>query len=192
MFIGQLHIALALKQHAEQIIGRNSALQHHAVDQEHGDLRARVADRIEAQSPGLGVDFDALSVVFEERWQPRFRLDNLRLTLPGSGARLQLDQSTARLSGRALLAGRVEPREITVTGAQLRLKRRADGSFDLIGRAPEGDRSLGDAMAELKSALGRPELAGLSRIEGLGLTLVYEDARAGRRWSGLDHGVVEL
>lgn len=146
-------------------------------------LRARVADRIEAQSPGLGVDFDALSVVFEERWQPRFRLDNLRLTLPGSGARLQLDQSTARLSGRALLAGRVEPREITVTGAQLRLKRRADGSFDLIGRAPEGDRSLGDAMAELKSALGRPELAGLSRIEGLGLTLVYEDARAGRRWS---------
>lgn len=146
-------------------------------------LRTRVAERIEAQSPGLGVSFDALSVVFEERWQPRFRLDNLRLTLPVSGARLQLDQSTARLSGRALLAGRVEPREVTVTGAQLRLKRRADGSFDLIGRAPEGDRSLGDAMAELKAALRRPELEGLRRIEGLGLTLVYEDARVGRRWS---------
>ncbi|MBR9823252.1 MAG: hypothetical protein GYB51_19900 [Rhodobacteraceae bacterium] len=146
-------------------------------------LRDRVTARIEAQSPGLGLSFDGLSLVFEEGWQPRVRMRNLALTLPGSGARVQLDQSTARLDGAALLRGGIAPREITVTGAQLRLRRRADGSLDLMARSPGNDRALADALDELKSALRRPELAGLRRIEGLGLTLIYEDARAERLWS---------
>ena len=43
MLVGQLHVAVALEQHAEQVVGRDRALQHDAVDQEHGDLRLGIA-----------------------------------------------------------------------------------------------------------------------------------------------------
>src|SRR3546814_13953939 len=36
------HEAFTLEQHAEQVVGRDPALQHYAVDQEHRDLNARV------------------------------------------------------------------------------------------------------------------------------------------------------
>ena len=47
MLVGKLHIAIALEQHAEEVIGRDLSLQHHAVDEEHRHLRFGLADAAE-------------------------------------------------------------------------------------------------------------------------------------------------
>lgn len=155
-------------------------------------LGARIEARIEAQSPGLDIAFSELSLVFEDGWRPRVRMRDLRLVLPETGTRLLLNEITARLARAPLLRGQLQPREITVLGAQLRLRRRADGSFDIVSQQPRaGGRDMAEAMDELKAALDTPQLAALDRIEGLGLTLVYEDLRADRRWS-LDGGRLVL
>lgn len=156
-------------------------------------LRDRIEARIEAQTPGLEMDFSELSLVFEESWQPRLRLRDLHLVLPQTRSRLDLQDITGRLALRPLLKGQLEPREIIVDGAQLRLRRKQDGRFDLMPLdRPEGrERGIEDVLAELKQSLATPELKYLRRIEGLGLTLIYDDMRADRSWS-VDGGRIVL
>ncbi|MGI3164486.1 DUF3971 domain-containing protein [Pseudooceanicola sp. 200-1SW] len=157
-------------------------------------LRDRVEARLEHQVPGLDVTFSGLSVVFEAAWHPRVRVRELSMILPETGSRVVLNQATMRLAPAALLRGRLQPQDITVEGAQLRLRRRADGRFDLTSTdqgAQARDRDIALVLAELKASLATRDLAGLSRIEGLGLTLVYEDLRADRAWS-VDGGRIVL
>ncbi|MBY5971011.1 AsmA-like C-terminal region-containing protein [Ferrimonas balearica] len=157
-------------------------------------LRERIETRLEAQVPGLEIAFSELSVVFEEAWHPRLRVRDLNMILPETGSRVVLNQATTRLAPGPLLRGRLQPQEIAVEGAQLRVRRNADGRFDLMSpdqgtEARERDISL--VLAELKASLGTRDLAALDRIEGLGLTLVYEDLRADRSWS-VDGGRIVL
>ena len=43
MLVGELDVAFALEQHAEQVVGGDAALQHHPVHQEHRHLHFGVA-----------------------------------------------------------------------------------------------------------------------------------------------------
>ena len=47
MFVNQLRHPLALEQQAKEIEGDDVPLEHHAVDEEHGDMAARAADGAE-------------------------------------------------------------------------------------------------------------------------------------------------
>src|SRR3546814_6151363 len=47
MLVDELHLPFALQQHAEQIEGDDIALQHDAVDEEHGDRFVRAAHGVE-------------------------------------------------------------------------------------------------------------------------------------------------
>ncbi|QOL79820.1 YhdP family protein [Pseudooceanicola spongiae] len=169
-------------------------------------LRAEIERKIEAQTPGLEVGFQQLSLVVEHGWQPRVQLSGVTLAMGDGRTRLTLADMSARMAMEPLLLGRLQPREIMLSGVHLRVRRNADGDFDVVSHseaapltAPAGEdasaaeagRDVAEAMEELKDLLGTPALSRLRRIDGQGLTMVYEDLRAARRWS-LDGGRLSL
>ncbi len=191
-------------------------------------VRAEIERKIEAQTPGLDVGFEQLSLVVEQGWQPRVQLSGVTLSMGDGRTRLTLADMSARMAMEPLLLGRLQPREIALSGVHLRVRRNADGAFDVLshtgGMAAEGGlsgqdaaaatpggnggatgaangdqdagaleagRDLVEALDEFKALLGTEALARLTRIDGQGLTMVYEDLRAGRRWS-LDGGRLSL
>lgn len=161
-------------------------------------LRAAIETRLETQFPGLRVDFDALSLVFEEGNRMRIRLDNVKLAMTDGRTYLTVAAMSGDLAALPLLEGRIEPEALSMSGLQLLLRRSADGSIDLFSAgapgfadASEAGRDLTTAVKEVKSLLASPNLDRLERIEATGITIAYEDERAGRSWS-VDGGRMEL
>ena len=166
-------------------------------------LHDRLEARLDSSMPGLSVQFGEVSVILGDSWKPRLRLRDLQVQRVGSPARVSLSDIEGTIALEPLLQGKVQPHSIYLTGAQLRLRRNAEGGFDLALGDNGAARSegavrqttsgadiaaLADAVEQL---LDLPDLAALDRIEANALTLFYEDARSGRAWT-IDGGRVAL
>jgi len=160
-----------------------------------GWLKDRLAAQLAGSLDGLAVDFADVGLVVEDGWKPRLQLRNLEVQRTGSDTRLTLSTLESTLALAPLLAGRVRPDTIYLSGAQMRLRRDADGGFDLdlgeggAARSPDAAprQASGSDLAaladEVEALLDLPDLRELRRIEATALTLRYEDARAGRAWT---------
>ncbi len=106
----------------------------------------------------------------------------------GGGAEVaRLNRLEARLSPAALLGGELLPGAVHLSGAQLTLRRRADGRFDLsFGRGAVASGTLPGVLDRLDEAFEAPALKGLGRLRADDLTLTLEDARSGRLWQITD------
>lgn len=158
-------------------------------------MRARIEARIAAAMPGMEIGFTGLSLIIEEGLQPRIRLRDVSLREAGGLPLVTLGDLEAGVSGEALLRGRLEPGRVILSGAQMTLRRMADGSFDLaLGEALppiEQAPSVVGLIEGLDSLLTQPRFAALSLIEAHNLGIRYEDARTGRAWQ-VDGGRLEL
>lgn len=103
----------------------------------------------------------------------------------GTGAEVaHLNEVSARFDPLALIGGRAVPAELNIAGAQITLRRDAEGrvtvSFGAAGAASGG--SLAEVMGAVDTAFIDTPMAGLARLEGRDLTITLEDARSGRVW----------
>ncbi|OWU83893.1 hypothetical protein ATO6_15865 [Oceanicola sp. 22II-s10i] len=164
-----------------------------------GWMRERIKARLDTSLSGLDVEFGEIALILGENGTPRLRLGDLRVSREGSAARLTLSDIEGTVALGPLLEGRVQPDSIYLTGAQMRLRRDAEGGFDLAlsetGAGGATRQATGDDMGaladQIELLLDTPGLRELKRIEATALTLRYEDARSGRAWT-VDGGRVVM
>lgn len=158
-------------------------------------LRQRVETRIERHLNGLQIEFGAIHVVVNKGLRPRVSLRDVVLRHPDGAVFAQLADAQASLAMRPLLRGRIQPKEIALSGLFAVLRRNQDGTLALSfasGGLPA--RQAGNLVQLLKqwdSLLDQPVLAALRGVETSELTLSYTDDRLGRAWT-LDGGRIRL
>ena len=151
-----------------------------------------VVERIEARinraisSPGASMDLGAVELLVDERFVPRVRLRGVEIRSGGVPVAV-LPELRASFWPKPLLRGRVEPRSLRISGAQVMLRRTADGALDLsfMQGAAAGVRHIGslpEGLEALEAVFALPVLAGIARIEADDLEIVLDDQRAGQRW----------
>ncbi len=96
------------------------------------------------------------------------------------------------IRARAALRGRFELSSLLVSGTEITLRRRVDGTFDLsFGSGGGASGNLAIVLDAIDAAFAREPLAGIARMRAEDLTIVLEDARSGRVWQ-VTGGQLEL
>jgi len=147
----------------------------------------QVVARMNASMSNGRVSLGRLGLAVNERGVPRILLRNLGI-FDNSGAEIgRLNDVGARFSLSALLRGQLQPQVLRLSGAQMTLRRRADGQFALsfgdTGGATGTLPGVLDAIDELFTAA---PLAEVTALEAGALTITLEDGRTGRIWQVTD------
>ncbi|MFG6623988.1 DUF3971 domain-containing protein [Sulfitobacter sp. 1A12056] len=159
-------------------------------------VQTRIEARIASALPQARVDFGAMEFVVDEGWRPRVRLQDIFVTTPEGDEIVSFNEFKASLSMRSLLRGVAQPRAISLSGVVANLRRGADGRVSLSAGAgiapPEREAAtLPQLIGQIDEVLAAPALSALRSVELRALTLRFEDARAGRAWTG-DGGRLRL
>ena len=159
-------------------------------------VQERIEARIATALPQARVDFGAMEFVVDEGWRPRVRLQDIFVTTPEGDEIVSFNEFKASLSMRSLLRGVAQPRAISLSGVVANLRRGADGRVSLSAGAgiapPEREAAtLPQLIGQIDEVLAAPALSALRSVELRALTLRFEDARAGRAWTG-DGGRLRL
>lgn len=151
-----------------------------------GWVVARVEQRLNDALPlrGTALTLQAIDLTVGSDWVPRLRLSDLRLA-QGGATLLRLPEARVSLDPSGLLTGQVRPLTVTLSGLSARLRRDAQGRFDL-DFGGSGDLqpfgSFAEALDRLDGLFSARALAPLARVEAEALSLTLEDAQAGRVW----------
>lgn len=160
-----------------------------------GWLEALLEQRTSELLEGGALEVGELYLTVGANLGARVRLTNTVLTDADGQIVAQVPWAEALLTPGGLLRGEALPREITLDGVNVTLRRAADGSVAVALGAGTPEIGQASDIAGLLEAfdmlLARPEFAALRGVEATGLIVNYEDARAGRSWT-LDGGRVTL
>ncbi len=158
-------------------------------------MRARITEKINSDIDGISIGFGDMAVVLEQDWVPRLSLRDVFITDSAGTPLANLSDLQSAVALRPLLRGKLQPGSIRLSGAQVTLRRSADGGVGMsVGAtdAPlEEAGSFAELVEQLDDFLQKPQLADLVVLEADNLTLRYEDARSGRAWT-VDGGRVEV
>ena len=151
-------------------------------------LRTRIETRLAQEFPQTRVDFGELTFVVDTGWRPRIRLRDVTVALPTGEEVVRFNELKASFAMEPLLRGRVQPRDIALSGAVATLRRLRDGSFSLsAGLGPRSARreapTLPHLVGQMDALLDSSALRALTDVELRALTLRYEDVRAGLGWT---------
>lgn len=159
-------------------------------------LQARIEQRLAEVLPTVDVGIGSISLRVESSdLSPRVFLQNVTVRDETGLPFASLGEMSIRASFPAALQGQFSPKKISLSGALVKLRRSADGGFDLtIGSALQSSgeaANLVELIEGMDQLLVRPELKYLSEVDADSLTVLYEDARAGRAWT-VDGGRIRL
>ena len=135
---------------------------------------------------GLGgnrISLGQLQLVVDRRAVPRVRMRNVGV-FDNAGAEIaRLNEVGARLGPRALASGDVELRTLRLSGAQITVRRRTDGTFDIsLGAGAGASGTLAGVLDRIDQAFSQAPLSSLERVIADQLTITLEDGRSGRIW----------
>ncbi len=150
-----------------------------------------VVDQIEARAnsvlAGQGrATVGGAELFVDDSFVPHVRLKNIEL-YSGTGSRIaRLPNVRSTLDGGAILHGRLQPRSVSITGAEIALTRKSDGTLDFsLGEGAAPETPALDPLAALDvfdMAFTLPVLRDIETIEISDLDLRFRDIRAGKRW----------
>lgn len=159
-------------------------------------LVAQVETRANTALGGQGkVRVGGIEIFVSENFVPHVRLRDVEV-LAASGARIaRLPDVRSTLGGRAILNGQLQPRSLKITGAEIALRRKADGSLDFTlaegnpkTEAPQDappEANALDPVAALDAfdrIFTRPVLSRIDTVEIDDLSIRVTDERAGKSW----------
>ncbi|MGH1576982.1 AsmA-like C-terminal region-containing protein [Planktotalea sp.] len=159
-------------------------------------LQARIEEKLAEALPDIKIDLGDISLRIERSdLSPRVFFQNVT-ALDDTGLPFaSLSEFSVRAAFPAALKGQFSPKKISLSGALIKLRRASDGHFDLtIGSALQSSEqaaSLVELIDRIDQVLVQPELAHLREVSADSLTVLYEDARAGRAWT-VDGGRMRL
>ena len=146
-------------------------------------ISARVNDRLE----GVGISLGRVELGVTPDGRPRLRLVNVGVRDQTGLEVAQLNAVEGGVKFWPLLAGRVEPSGIYLSGAQVTVRRRADGTFDLsFGQAGGASGDLAAILDAVDGVFSAGPLSTAALIEADQMTITLEDARSGRLWQVTD------
>lgn len=149
--------------------------------------KAQVLDRMNAALPEGRLSLRELQFGVTPRGRPMLRLVDV-------GVRDATGLEIGRLNGvdggfhlGAALVGRFEPTILRLTGAQVTLRRLADGTFALqMGQEGGTAGNLASLLDGVDALFTGGPLASTDRLEASDLTITLEDSRVGRLWQVTD------
>lgn len=147
---------------------------------------APIESRVNAALGGkITLRLNGAELWFDENWHPGLRLLGTAVLDPSGTPVAELPDLRATFDLTALRNGQVVPRSLRVNGAGITLKRDVDGAIDLLfggGVKMRPITSVSEFLDAIDAVFDLPVLARVERIRATGLTLVLDDARAGRVW----------
>jgi hypothetical protein len=159
-----------------------------------------IKTRIEASAAdflsGGSLKFGTVTVNLGSDLHPRVTLRDTVLTDADGTAIARIPVVRGLMSPRGLiLQGDALMQDVQLSGAQINLRRNADGSVALAFQSGGADVGQAGSLAELldqsDQAFEQPALAALETIRADGLIINYQDARAGQAWT-VDGGQINL
>jgi len=145
----------------------------------------RVQTRINTSIQEAGsVRLGQIDVMVDDSGVPRIHLRDVLVFDAGGAMVAALNDAGAELSVAALWDRRLAPETLRLSGAQVTIRRRADGQFDLSfggGRGPTTG-TIVTALNEIDTGFSRPPLASVRGVTVSDLTITLEDARTRRLW----------
>ncbi|NNE88368.1 MAG: hypothetical protein HKN27_09860, partial [Silicimonas sp.] len=146
-------------------------------------LRAQIEERANAQMTGPGITLGAMALGIGRDGVPEIYLSNIRLGEHAGMAAAELNRVGAKLSPSRLFRGQITASELVLAGAQITIRRTADGSFAFqTGAEQAQNQSIAEVLERVDRLFASPALAALSTVEAGGIVLSLEDARSGRIW----------
>ena len=118
---------------------------------------------------------------------PRLSLVDIALS-DGTGLQIaQVHKVQGAVSPLAMLQGEFSPAQLYLTGAQVTLRRRANGEFDLaFGQGGLASGNLASVLDGIDQLFIDGPMMQTQEIEADELTITLEDARTGRLWQVTD------
>jgi hypothetical protein len=159
-------------------------------------LPAWATDRIEAavnaRIGGARLDIGRVELRFGADGRPEAQLGNVAIRDGAGNPVAQLNALGADFSAAALIGGRLQPRVVELSGAQVTLRRDGMGGISVsFGGVGQGAATPGEAVAMIDRFFFAGPMAGIARIEAADITITLEDARSGRVWQATG-GSVEI
>ncbi|SMX42748.1 YhdP family protein [Actibacterium lipolyticum] len=158
-------------------------------------MTAHIEERLNQALYPMQLELGGASVVFSREHAPQVHLNNVVVADAKGQSLARLPDLQAVIAARPLLERKLVVRRVALTGAELTLRRRVDGQFDLaLGdtSAPlVGEVGLLQVLDQIDQALALPALASIEDVTVESLQLTYVDARAGRSWQ-VDNGLLAL
>jgi hypothetical protein len=150
-------------------------------------LPASVTEKVSARMNGEltsgSVSLGRIELGMTPRGRPRLKLVNLDIRDDSGLSIAQINAVEGGVRPLPLLAGRIEPSTIYLSGAQITIRRRANGDFDLsFGRATGASGDLASVLDAIDKVFTEGPLARIGGIRADALTITLEDARSGRLW----------
>ncbi len=143
---------------------------------------------------GGTLSFGDITVTVARDLHPTVRISEAELRDADGVVLARVPMIEGLLSPRGVIFNQeVMPQEIVLRGAQVGLRRSANGALAVaFDRTRAGEaQSLSEVLEQIKTTLDTPALAALETVRVEGLILNYDDARAGRSWV-VDGGTVLL
>ncbi len=160
-----------------------------------GWIETRVEARLQQLLPQHDLRVQRMRVAFEDDWRPRIGLEDVILDDAQGQTRLSLSDIDLGVSISSALKGQVQARDLHVAGVVVAVSRARDGTLDFsFGQSGTTRAQFSDLPSALRAAtsvFGNPRLGALERVRLDGLTVRFDDARAGRNWT-VDGGRVTL
>lgn len=155
-------------------------------------LTDRISTRINARLDRAGISLGRVELGVTPEGRPRLRLVNVGVRDQTGLEVAQLNAVEGGVKFWPLLQGKVEPSGFYLSGAQVTVRRRANGDFDLsFGQAAGASGGLGDILDAIDGVFTTGPLSTAELIEADQLTITLEDARSGRLWQVTD-GALKL
>ena len=148
-------------------------------------LRSRVETGIAQSVPDGSLTFDDFRIRLEADARPVVEMRNAVLSGKDGERIIELADMRAAISLRGLLAGRILPKQLGLSGVFLDVTRDSSGEFEL-NLEQGGTLSSADGptvAATVLTIFDHPALTLLETIEVEAITLRYDDQRAGRSWT---------
>ncbi|WP_424939760.1 AsmA-like C-terminal region-containing protein [Aliiroseovarius sp. S253] len=151
----------------------------------------KVEDQLNAQSDAVGLSLSRIELGVASNGRPRLRLVDL-------GIRDETGLEIGRLNAvegsvfvLPVLSGRLEPAALELSGAQITVRRQADGAFALsFGQGVGASGDFATVLDGIDQVFADGALSHTDEIRADGLTITLEDARTGRIWQVTDGALV--
>ncbi|WP_323782599.1 DUF3971 domain-containing protein [Thalassovita sp.] len=158
-------------------------------------LQQRIEARLGQMLPDMDVTFGALSVLVTDTGRPRVLLRDVEISQSDGPVILTMSDLQTGLALRPLLQGKAQLGRVKLSGAEINVTRRKDGSFDLSFGASlpqvEQSASIQELVTGLDRLLMSDQFADLTRVDADAMIVRYEDLRSGRAWT-IDGGRLRL
>ncbi|MDA8584659.1 DUF3971 domain-containing protein [Rhodobacteraceae bacterium] len=147
-------------------------------------LRVSFQDRVNVELEGSPLLLGDIQFGIGRDGVPHIMLRDIQIADPQGGGYAHLNTLDADLSLDRLLRGKVAASSLDLSGAQVTIRRNADGSFafDTSQSSDVETTDLPELLAQIDQMLASDALSSLTNVTANGIVLTLEDARSSRIW----------